>query len=88
MSISVGARHGVIDDLFVGSFLGRDSDIVFDYRHKATRSFHHLHGDYYIAPLFLVTSFPSLLSFSSFFSYTDTHIDTYILIPHFFSFSG
>ncbi|XP_078151147.1 P-loop containing nucleoside triphosphate hydrolases superfamily protein [Carex rostrata] len=53
MNISVGARHGVVDDLFVGNFLGKDSDIVFDYRQKATRSFQYLHGDYYIAPLFL-----------------------------------
>lgn len=54
MNISVGARHGVIDDLFVGTFLGKDSDIVFDYRQKATRSFQYLQGDYYIAPLFMV----------------------------------
>jgi hypothetical protein len=57
MNISVGARHGIIDDLFVGTFLGRDSDIVFDYRQKATRSFQYLQGDYYIAPLFLVCNF-------------------------------
>ncbi|OVA00910.1 ATPase [Macleaya cordata] len=54
MNISVGARAGVIDDLFVGNFLGRDSDIVFDYRQKVTRSFEYLKGDYYIAPVFLV----------------------------------
>lgn len=53
MNIAVGARKGVIDDLFVGEFLGKDSDIVFDYRQKATRSFEYLQGDYYIAPLFL-----------------------------------
>ncbi|XP_078438581.1 P-loop containing nucleoside triphosphate hydrolases superfamily protein [Wolffia australiana] len=53
MNIAVGARQGVIDDLFVGNFLGRDSDIVFDYRQKATRSFQYLQGDYYIAPAFL-----------------------------------
>ncbi|WOK96324.1 ribulose bisphosphate carboxylase/oxygenase activase, chloroplastic isoform X1 [Canna indica] len=53
MNIAVGARQGVIDDLFVGNFLGKDSDIVFDYRQKATRSFEYLHGDYYIAPTFL-----------------------------------
>ncbi|XP_074591752.1 uncharacterized protein LOC141847595 [Curcuma longa] len=53
MNISVGARQGVIDDLFVGNFLGKDSDIVFDYRQKATRSFEYLQGDYYIAPAFL-----------------------------------
>ncbi|KAK1290064.1 hypothetical protein QJS10_CPB18g00157 [Acorus calamus] len=53
MNISVGARSGVIDDLFVGKFLGQDSDIVFDYRQKATRSFEYLQGDYYIAPLFM-----------------------------------
>ncbi|ANM59890.1 P-loop containing nucleoside triphosphate hydrolases superfamily protein [Arabidopsis thaliana] len=29
------------------------ADIVFDYRQKATRSFEHLQGDYYIAPSFL-----------------------------------
>lgn len=53
MNIAVGARKGVIDDLFVGDFLGKDSDIVFDYRQKATRSFEYLQGDYYIAPVFL-----------------------------------
>ncbi|XP_010540067.1 PREDICTED: ribulose bisphosphate carboxylase/oxygenase activase, chloroplastic isoform X2 [Tarenaya hassleriana] len=53
INITVGARAGVIDDLFVGDFLGKDSDIVFDYRQKATRSFEYLQGDYYIAPLFM-----------------------------------
>ncbi|XP_022154094.1 ribulose bisphosphate carboxylase/oxygenase activase, chloroplastic isoform X1 [Momordica charantia] len=53
MNIAVGARAGVIDDLFAGNFLGRDSDIVFDYRHKVTRSFEYLQGDYYIAPVFM-----------------------------------
>ncbi|XP_004305457.1 PREDICTED: ribulose bisphosphate carboxylase/oxygenase activase, chloroplastic [Fragaria vesca subsp. vesca] len=53
MNIAVGARAGVVDDLFVGQFLGRDSDIVFDYRQKVTRSFQYLQGDYYIAPLFM-----------------------------------
>nr|CAB3486031.1 unnamed protein product [Digitaria exilis] len=53
MDIAVGARAGVVDDLFVGNFLGKDSDIVFDYRQKATRTFEYLQGDYYIAPLFL-----------------------------------
>ncbi|XP_058068039.1 ribulose bisphosphate carboxylase/oxygenase activase, chloroplastic isoform X2 [Magnolia sinica] len=54
MNIAVGARKGMIDDLFVGNFLGKDSDIVFDYRQKVTRSFEYLQGDYYIAPLFMV----------------------------------
>ncbi|EEF49281.1 Ribulose bisphosphate carboxylase/oxygenase activase, chloroplast precursor, putative [Ricinus communis] len=54
MNIAVGARPGVIDPLFAGNFLGRDSDIVFDYRQKVTRSFEYLKGDYYIAPVFLV----------------------------------
>ncbi|KAL3512018.1 hypothetical protein ACH5RR_024735 [Cinchona calisaya] len=53
MNIAVGARAGIIDDLFTGNFLGKDSDIVFDYRQKATRSFEYLQGDYYIAPLFM-----------------------------------
>jgi len=53
MDIAVGARAGIVDDLFVGNFLGKDSDIVFDYRQKATRTFEYLQGDYYIAPLFL-----------------------------------
>ncbi|XP_057474712.1 ribulose bisphosphate carboxylase/oxygenase activase, chloroplastic isoform X1 [Actinidia eriantha] len=53
MNIAVGARTGVIDDLFAGNFLGRDSDIVFDYRQKVTRSFQYLQGDYYIAPVFM-----------------------------------
>ncbi|XWS12250.1 hypothetical protein CRYUN_Cryun37aG0073400 [Craigia yunnanensis] len=53
MNIAVGARAGVIDDLFAGNFLGRDSDIVFDYRQKVTRSFEYLQGDYYIAPAFM-----------------------------------
>ncbi|KAJ1405862.1 P-loop containing nucleoside triphosphate hydrolase [Sesbania bispinosa] len=54
MNIAVGQRSGVIDDLFAGNFLGKDSDIVFDYRQKVTRSFEYLQGDYYIAPLFMV----------------------------------
>lgn len=54
MNIAVGARAGVIDSLFAGNFLGKDSDIVFDYRQKVTRSFQYLQGDYYIAPVFLV----------------------------------
>ncbi|PIA40865.1 hypothetical protein AQUCO_02400132v1 [Aquilegia coerulea] len=53
MNIAVGARAGIIDDLFVGKFLGTDADIVFDYRQKATRSFEYLQGDYYIAPTFM-----------------------------------
>ncbi|KAF5727850.1 ribulose bisphosphate carboxylase/oxygenase activase chloroplastic [Tripterygium wilfordii] len=53
MNIAVGARAGVVDDVFTGNFLGRDSDIVFDYRQKVTRSFDYLQGDYYIAPVFL-----------------------------------
>ncbi|KAJ6341145.1 hypothetical protein OIU78_009337 [Salix suchowensis] len=53
MNIAVGARAGVVDSLFAGNFLGKDSDIVFDYRQKVTRSFEYLQGDYYIAPLFL-----------------------------------
>lgn len=53
MNIAVGARAGVVDDLFTGNFLGRDSDIVFDYRQKVTRSFEYLQGEYYIAPLFM-----------------------------------
>ncbi|KAJ8536144.1 hypothetical protein K7X08_034545 [Anisodus acutangulus] len=53
MNIAVGARAGVIDTLFAGNFLGKDSDIVFDYRQKVTRSFNYLQGDYYIAPAFL-----------------------------------
>ncbi|XP_043817532.1 ribulose bisphosphate carboxylase/oxygenase activase, chloroplastic isoform X2 [Manihot esculenta] len=53
MNIAVGARDGIIDPLFAGNFLGRDSDIVFDYRQKVTRSFEYLQGDYYIAPVFL-----------------------------------
>nr|XP_043606517.1 ribulose bisphosphate carboxylase/oxygenase activase, chloroplastic [Erigeron canadensis] len=53
MNIAVGARAGVIDDLFTGGFLGKDSDIVFDYRQKVTRSFEYLQGDYYIAPVFM-----------------------------------
>ncbi|CAN8235176.1 unnamed protein product [Cochlearia groenlandica] len=55
VNIAVGARSGMIDDVFIGDFLGKDSDIVFDYRQKATRSFEHLQGDYYIAPTFMVT---------------------------------
>ncbi|WCJ40310.1 Ribulose bisphosphate carboxylase/oxygenase activase chloroplastic [Euphorbia peplus] len=53
MNIAVGARAGIIDPLFAGDFLGKDSDIVFDYRQKVTRSFEYLQGDYYIAPAFL-----------------------------------
>ncbi|WRX26079.1 hypothetical protein QQP08_018566 [Theobroma cacao] len=53
MNIAVGARAGVIDDLFAGNFLGRDSDVVFDYRQKVTKSFEYLQGDYYIAPAFM-----------------------------------
>ncbi|XP_057966913.1 ribulose bisphosphate carboxylase/oxygenase activase, chloroplastic [Malania oleifera] len=53
MNIAVGARSGIIDDVFAGNFLGKDSDIVFDYRQKVTRSFEYLQGDYYIAPTFM-----------------------------------
>lgn len=53
LNITVGARSGIVDELFVGNFLGKDSDIVFDYRQKATRTFEYLQGDYYIAPAFL-----------------------------------
>ncbi|XP_076948244.1 ribulose bisphosphate carboxylase/oxygenase activase, chloroplastic-like [Bidens hawaiensis] len=53
LNITVGARAGVVDDLFTGNFLGKDSDIVFDYRQKVTRSFEYLQGDYYIAPAFM-----------------------------------
>ncbi|KAK7402377.1 hypothetical protein VNO78_14594 [Psophocarpus tetragonolobus] len=53
MNIAVGQRAGIIDSLFAGNFLGKDSDIVFDYRQKLTRSFEYLQGDYYIAPLFM-----------------------------------
>ncbi|KAJ6944332.1 hypothetical protein NC652_009664 [Populus alba x Populus x berolinensis] len=45
MDIAVGARAGVIDPLFSGDFLGKDSDIVFDYRQKVIRSFEYLQGD-------------------------------------------
>ncbi|KAK9281831.1 hypothetical protein L1049_004737 [Liquidambar formosana] len=62
MNIAVGARAGVIDDLFAGNFLGKDSDIVFDYRQKVTRSFEYLQGDYYIAPVFMVSSLIFLLN--------------------------
>ncbi|KAM0896147.1 hypothetical protein ACQ4PT_023363 [Festuca glaucescens] len=65
MNIAVGARSGVIDDLFVGKFLGRDSDIVFDYRQKATRKFEYLQGDYYIAPAFLVYVLKDCLLFAA-----------------------
>ncbi|KAF9686299.1 hypothetical protein SADUNF_Sadunf03G0144400 [Salix dunnii] len=37
MNIADGARAGVIDPFFSGNFLGKDSDIVFDYRQKVTR---------------------------------------------------
>ncbi|KAF4402935.1 hypothetical protein G4B88_010387 [Cannabis sativa] len=66
MNIAVGARSGVIDDLFAGNFLGRDSDIVFDYRQKVTKSFEYLQGDYYIAPLFMVVSSSSLHLYTNF----------------------
>ncbi|RDY01542.1 Ribulose bisphosphate carboxylase/oxygenase activase, chloroplastic [Mucuna pruriens] len=42
MNIAVGQRAGIIDSLFAGNFLGKDSDIVFDYRQKVTRSFEYL----------------------------------------------
>eukprot|EP00898_Chlorokybus_atmophyticus_P006750 jgi/Chlat1/7076/Chrsp57S06774 len=53
MNIAVGAKQGVIDDVFIGDFLGKDADIVFKYRQKVTREFNHLQGDYYIAPALL-----------------------------------
>ncbi|MBA0798334.1 hypothetical protein Gohar_008931 [Gossypium harknessii] len=55
MNIVVGARAGVIDDLFTGNFLGKDY-IVFDYRQNRMRSFEYLQGDYYIVPMFLYLS--------------------------------
>ncbi|CAK9196901.1 unnamed protein product [Sphagnum troendelagicum] len=54
LNITVGARAGLIDPLFVGDFLGKEADIVFKYRQTVTRSFQHLQGDYYIAPAFMV----------------------------------
>jgi len=33
------------------------ADIVFKYRQKVTRSFDHLTGEYYIAPVFMVPIF-------------------------------
>ncbi|XP_057457786.1 ribulose bisphosphate carboxylase/oxygenase activase, chloroplastic isoform X1 [Lotus japonicus] len=73
MNIAVGQRAGVIDDLFAGNFLGKDSDIVFDYRQKATRSFQYLQGDYYIAPLFMdkVGKFSQNGPISTFISHFD-----------------
>ncbi|EMS61907.1 Ribulose bisphosphate carboxylase/oxygenase activase, chloroplastic [Triticum urartu] len=65
MNIAVGARSGIVDDLFVGKFLGRDSDIVFDYRQKATRKFEYLQGDYYIAPAFLAHVLKECLLFAA-----------------------
>ncbi|CAM6100474.1 unnamed protein product [Calypogeia fissa] len=56
LNITVGARAGMIDSIFTGEFLGKDADIVFDYRQKVTRSFNNLQGDYYIAPAFLVNA--------------------------------
>ncbi|KAM7278820.1 hypothetical protein ACFE04_005954 [Oxalis oulophora] len=53
VNVTVGAKAGAIDPLFAGTFLGKDSDIVFDYRQKVTRSFEYIQGDYYIAPVFL-----------------------------------
>ncbi|MCO5611679.1 hypothetical protein L7F22_065935 [Adiantum nelumboides] len=53
VNINVGARVGMVDDLFTGNFLGKEADIVFAYRQKVTRSFDHLQGDYYIAPAFM-----------------------------------
>lgn len=37
------------------------ADIVFDYRQKVTRSFEYLQGDYYIAPVFMVSCFSVLI---------------------------
>lgn len=53
LNVTVGARSGLIDQIFIGDFLGKDADIVFDYRQKVTRSFQNLQGDFYIAPAFL-----------------------------------
>ncbi|KAJ7545958.1 hypothetical protein O6H91_08G018000 [Diphasiastrum complanatum] len=61
MNITVGARRGLIDDLFVGDFLGKEADIVFTYRQKVTRSFEHLQGDYYISPTFMVIIFTHIV---------------------------
>ncbi|PHU24166.1 hypothetical protein BC332_09273 [Capsicum chinense] len=72
MNIAVGAKAGVIDSLFAGNFLGKDSDIVFDYRQKVTRSFAYLQGDYYVAPAFL-DKVGKLQSAASFFSLTTAH---------------
>ena len=52
-NIMTGAREGLIDSKFVGSFLGKDADIVSAYRYKETRKLNHIQGDYYIAPGFL-----------------------------------
>ncbi|CAI5474808.1 unnamed protein product [Closterium sp. Yama58-4] len=62
LRITVGAKHGNIDSVFVGDFLGKDADIVFKYRQSVTRSFEHIQGDYYIAPTFLLDYLASQLS--------------------------
>lgn len=53
MNTNVGARAGMIDPKFVGSFLGADGDIASgELRWNETRTLEHLHGDYYICPAF------------------------------------
>lgn len=54
-SFSISLTQHVLTMFFVLSCVV--ADIVFDYRQKATRSFEYLQGDYYIAPLFMVTNF-------------------------------
>jgi hypothetical protein len=41
MNINVGARQGIIDDLFVGNFLGKDGTFCCDHHHHYYHNHHH-----------------------------------------------
>jgi hypothetical protein len=54
MRIDMGARAGMIDDLFVGKFMGKQADIASgELRPNERRTLEHIRGDYYVPPAFM-----------------------------------
>mmetsp|Transcript_22248 Transcript_22248/g.37262 ORF Transcript_22248/g.37262 Transcript_22248/m.37262 type:complete len:439 (-) Transcript_22248:185-1501(-) len=52
-TFTVGAKKGTIPAIFAGNFLGRDADVVFDYRQAKTKALRNIVGDYYVPPVFM-----------------------------------
>jgi hypothetical protein len=54
MRIDMGARAGIIDDLFTGQFMGKQADIASgELRPNERRTLAHIRGDYYVPPSFM-----------------------------------